>query len=243
MRSPRRAADTHLCRRHEGRARRSWPRLSQVCVSRASSDSCRTTQAPDPSLQFQRRSSPSFPFVSGSPGAHGSKGCAIRAPPTRPDRPASGRPLTQAEGAAHARALSPGRCSRGAARPRGIAPQARRRFRSGTPAPRHSPAERWKRAPRAAPAPPAGSPRRVTGPAPPRASRPGRGRDHVSRAGAQGAEPRPRWSAQSLGLQALCSAPQAGLRERVQSRPPQSAGPGPPPPRVHRFSRPLRGGV
>lgn len=42
----------------------------------------------------------------------------------------------------------------------------------------------------------------------------------MSRAGAQGAEPRPRWSAQSLGLQALCSAPQAGLRERVQSRAP-----------------------
>lgn len=60
----------------------------------------------------------------------------------------------------------------------------------------------------------------------------------MSRAGVQGAEPRPRWGAQSLGLQALCSAPQAGLRERVQSRPPQSAGPGPPASSRPRLSAP-----
>lgn len=94
------------------------PGVITVPASRACTDSCRTTRAPESSLQFQRLSRPSPAFVSGSPQARWSKGRANSFP--------GGRPLTgagtRAEGAAQARALSPARRTRGAARPSGIAP-------------------------------------------------------------------------------------------------------------------------
>lgn len=138
---------------------------------RASTDSCRTTQAPEPSLQFQRLSRPSFPFVSSWARARWSKGCVI-AHPTRPCRPALRRgahlpyPGARTEGAAHALALSPAWCTRGAARPIGIAPLPGAGLRGLRLRASTLTGSRRKRAPRTGPPRPRGL--RAASPAPPR---------------------------------------------------------------------------
>ncbi|CAI9177423.1 unnamed protein product [Rangifer tarandus platyrhynchus] len=218
-RSPRRAADTHLCRCREGRARRARPIITGVRFAsfpRQLQDDAGT----GPVSPVPETVQPEFPFCLRLAPSSQEQGLSHRSPPTRPDRPAGGRPLTRAEGAAHARALSPGRCSRGAARPSGIAPQARGRLRSGTAAPRYRPASGGN----ARPAPPLLRPRglRAASPAPPAPRLPARAGERPREA-----EPRPRWSVQSSDSKHSARHPRPGSGRAASPGPRRARTPGP----------------